>query len=53
MRISGVPQLQVIQMERLYGYKWHFMYDRWFTIAFNTGVGIWASLGKVRRWEIG
>ena len=21
MRVSGVPQLQVIQMERLYGYK--------------------------------
>ena len=32
MRISSVPQLQVIHMERLYGYK-YIMYDRWFTIA--------------------
>ena len=28
MPISGVPQLQVIHMECLYGYKWHIMYDR-------------------------
>ena len=33
MWVSGVPQLQVIQMDRLYGYKQHIMYNRWFTIA--------------------
>ena len=47
MRVSGIPQLQVIQMERLYGYKWHIMYDRWFTIALLTsGFGqVWTELG--------
>ena len=28
MRIRGVPQLQVIYIERLYGCKWHLGYDR-------------------------
>ena len=47
MRISSVPQLQVIYMERLYSYKWHIMYDQWFTIALLTsGFGqVWAKLG--------
>ena len=47
MQISSVPQLQVIHMERLYSYKLHIMYDRWFTIALLTlGFGqVWAKLG--------
>ena len=45
MRTSGIPQLQVIRMERLYGYKWHVMYDRWVYHCFTDG-RIWASLGK-------
>ena len=45
MRISGVPQLQVIHMKRLYGYKWHIIYDRWVYHCFTDG-RIWASLGK-------
>ena len=47
MRISGVPQLQVIHMERLYGHKLHITCDRWFTIALLAlGFGqVWAKLG--------
>ena len=47
MRTSGVPQLQVISIERLYGYKRHLMYDRWFTIALLTleSGQVWAKLG--------
>ena len=47
MRISSVPQLQVIHMERLYSYKRHIIYDRWFTITLLTsGFGqVWAKLG--------
>ena len=45
MRISGIPQLQVIRMERLYGYKSHIIYDRWVYHCFTDGK-IWASLGK-------
>ena len=47
MQISSIPQLQVIHMERLYGYEWHITYDRWFTIALLTsGFGqVWVKLG--------
>ena len=27
MQISGIPQLQVIHIKHLYGYKWHIIYD--------------------------
>ena len=46
MRTSGVPQLQVIRIERLYGYKSHVMYDRCVYHCFTDG-RIWASLGRV------
>ena len=48
MRVSGVLQLQVIQMEHLYGYKCQrIIDDRWFTIALLTsGFGqVWTKLG--------
>ena len=45
MRISGVPQLQVIHMEHLYDYKWHVRYDRCVYHCF-TDDRIWASLGR-------
>ena len=48
MWISGIPQLQVIHMERLYGYKWHIMYDQWVYHCF-TDVRIWASLGQIQH----
>ena len=45
MRVSGVPQLQVIHKKRLYGYKWHITFDRCVYHCLTEG-RIWASLGK-------
>ena len=45
MRISCIPQLQVIRMELLYGYKGHIIYDRCVYHCF-TGDRIWASLSR-------
>ena len=45
MRTSGIPQLRVIRMERLYGYKWHVIYDRCVCHCF-TDDRIWASLAE-------
>ena len=48
MWIRGVPQLQVICRERLYGCKSHLVCDRWFTITLVTSE--FGQVWETRKW---